>query len=282
MTCDTWHSKAYIYAKEFSFERLHVMATKVALVTASSAGLGAAIAKSLSSSFRVVINYYSRPEKAAEVAKECEALSLQINKQNPTPQFAQFHTIQADVSKRSEIQRLVKETVDIMGRLDVVVSNAGWTRMTTFSNFDEQLIEDDWDQCFNMNVKSHLWILAAAKPHLEASEDGGSLITVASMAGVRPGGSSLPYSVTKAAQIHLMKGLALICGPKIRCNAVSPGLMLTEWGQKFSQSKIKATTEKGTLKRLATVEDVAEQVRTLATNKSMTGQNIVLDCGIAV
>jgi NAD(P)-dependent dehydrogenase (short-subunit alcohol dehydrogenase family) len=258
------------------------MATKVALVTASSAGLGAAIAKSLSPSFRVVINYYSRSEKAAEVVKECEALSSLGNKPDSTSPSPQFHTIQADVSKRSEIQRLVQETVDTMGRLDVVVSNAGWTRLTTFANLDEQLVEEDWDKCFNVNVKSHLWIFAAVKPYLEAIDEGGSFITVASMAGVKPGGSSLPYSVTKAAQIHLMKGLATISGPKIRCNAVSPGLMLTEWGQQFSESKIQATTEKGILKTLATVEDVAEQVRTLATNKSMTGQNIVMDCGIAV
>ena len=169
-----------------------------------------------------------------------------------------------------------------MGRLDVVVSNAGWTRMTTFTNLDEQLFEDDWDKCFNMNVKSHLWILAAAKPHLEASDDGGTFITVASLAGVRPMGSSLPYSVTKAAQIHLVKGLALICGPKIRCNVVSPGLLLTEWGQRFSEDKIQATIEKSMLKRVPTVEDVADQVRTLAMSKSITGQNIVMDCGIAV
>ena len=58
--------------------------------------------------------------------------------------------------------------------------------------------------------------------------------------------------------------------------------MLTEWGNKFPESKIKAATETGMLKSLATVEDVAEQVRTLATTKSMTGQNIILDCGIAV
>jgi NAD(P)-dependent dehydrogenase (short-subunit alcohol dehydrogenase family) len=258
------------------------MATKVALVTASSAGLGAAIAKSLAPSFRVVVNYFSRPEKAADVVKECEAVASLGAAPDRPPPSPRFHTIQADVSSRAEVQRLVKETVDTMGRLDVVVSNAGWTRVTTFGNLDEQLVEDDWDRCFNVNVKSHLWILAAAKPYLEASEDGGSFITVASMAGVRPGGSSLPYSVTKAAQIHLMKGLAVICGPKIRCNAVSPGLMLTEWGQNFPESKIKATTEKGILRSLATVEDVADQVRTLALNKSMTGQNIVIDCGIAV
>ena len=133
-----------------------------------------------------------------------------------------------------------------------------------------------------MNVKSHLWLLYAAKPHLEASEDGGSFITVASLAGVRPSGSSLPYSVTKAAQIHLMKGLSVICGPKIRCNTISPGLMMTEWGQKFPEKSVKAVTERGALKRLAEPDDVAEQVKTMALSKSMTGQNVVVDCGIAI
>lgn len=258
------------------------MPIKVALVTASSAGLGAAIAKCLAPSFRVVINYCSRPEKAAEVIKACEALASLNNSPDSAPTSPRFHTIQADVSKRSEVQSMVKETVDTMGRLDVVVSNAGWTRITTFENLDEQLLEEDWDRCFNMNVKSHLWILVAAKPYLEASDGGGSFITIASIGGVRPGGSSLPYSVTKAAQIHLIKGLAMICGPKIRCNSVSPGLLMTEWGHKFPESKIKAVTQMALLKAPTAVEDVAEQVRTLATNKSMTGQNIVVDCGLVL
>jgi len=254
------------------------MATKVALITASSAGLGAAVAKSLSPNYRVVLNYFSRPEKAAEVIKECETIpSQQSSSSQP-----RFHSIQADISQRSEIQRLVKETVEKMGRLDVVVSNGGWTKMTNFFDLEQNVNEDDWDKCFNMNVKAHLWLFHAAKPHFEANEEGGSFLTVASLAGVRPSGSSLPYSVTKAAEIHLTKGLATISGPKIRCNSVSPGLMMTEWGQKFPEAKVKAATEKGVLKSLATVEDVAEQVRTIVMSKSMTGQNVVLDCGIAI
>jgi NAD(P)-dependent dehydrogenase (short-subunit alcohol dehydrogenase family) len=254
------------------------MATKVALITASSAGLGAAVAKSLSPNYRVVLNYFSRPEKAAEVIKECEA----IPSQQSSPSQPRFHSIQADISQRSEIQRLVKETVDKMGRLDVVVSNGGWTRMANFFDLEQNVNEEDWDRCFNMNVKAHLWLFHAAKPHFEANEEGGSFLTVASLAGVRPSGSSLPYSVTKAAEIHLTKGLATISGPKIRCNSVSPGLMMTEWGQKFPEARVKAATEKGVLKSLATVEDVAEQVRTIVMSKSMTGQNVVLDCGIAI
>ena len=194
------------------------MATKVALVTASSAGVGAAIAKALAPHFRVVVNYFSRPEKAAEVLRECEAAA---SSQTSSSQ-RRFHSIQADVAKRSEVQRLVEETVQEMGRLDVVVSNAGWTRVVDFFNLEENVSEEDWDRCFNMNVKAHLWLLHAAKPHLEANEDGGSFVTVASLAGVRPSGSSLPYAVTKAAAIHLTKGLAITCAPKIRCNSVSP------------------------------------------------------------
>jgi NAD(P)-dependent dehydrogenase (short-subunit alcohol dehydrogenase family) len=204
------------------------MAAKVALVTASSAGLGAATVKALATHFRVVVNYHSRPEKAEQVIKEASAVTPTYESTSEP----RFHAIKADISQRSEIQRLVAETVAKMGRLDVVVSNGGWTRLTDFSNLEEQIVEDDWDRCFNVNVKSHLWLLYAAKPHLESHPEdgiGGAFVTVASLAGVRPSGSSLPYSVTKAAEIHLTKGLAVICGPKVRCNCVSPGLMLTEW-----------------------------------------------------
>lgn len=256
------------------------MATKVALVTASSAGLGAACVKALARDFRVVVNYYSRPEKAETVIKEAEA--VQPSYSSSSSSGPRFTSIQADMGQRSEIQRLVQETVEKMGRLDVVVSNQGWTRITNFFDFDDQVREEDWDRCFNLNVKSHLWLMQAAKPYLEISEGGGSFVTVASLAGVRPSGSSLPYAVTKAAQIHLSKGLAIICGPKIRVNSVSPGLMMTEWGANFPESKVKATTEKSALKSLATPEDVAEQVRMLAVGKSMTGQNLVMDCGIAI
>ncbi|KAK5449681.1 hypothetical protein LTS15_008756 [Exophiala xenobiotica] len=265
------------------------MTAKVALVTASSAGLGAATVKALAPYFRVVVNYNSRAEKAQEVINQASAIKplTYSDTDNDKQQQPRFHAIKADISSRSEIQRLVAETVDVMGRLDVVVSNAGWTRLTNFFDIDQQVNEDDWDKCFNLNVKAHLWLLYAAKDHLEKAADeeggiGGAFVTVASLAGVRPSGSSLPYSVTKAAEIHLTKGLAIICGKKIRCNSVSPGLMMTEWGNKFPETKVKATTEKSALKSTASPEDVAEQIRTLVLSKSITGQNIVMDCGIAI
>lgn len=253
------------------------MAAKVALVTASSAGLGAACVRTLASHYRVVVNYHSRLEKAEEVVKDAEAVTPTYSTSEP-----RFHIIKGDVTQRGEINRIVQETVDKMGRLDLVVSNAGWTRLTNFFDLEQQVNEEDWDRCFNVNVKSHLWLFYAAKPHLEKSEGSGAFITVASLAGVRPSGSSLPYATTKAAEIHMTKGLALIAGKTIRCNSVSPGLMLTEWGSKFPESKVSATKEKSALKNTATPEDVAEQVKCLALSKSITGQNVVIDCGIAI
>ena len=249
------------------------MASPVALVTASSAGLGAAVVKALAPTHRVVVNYFSRPEKADQVMAECA--SIPAPHKSSSSEQPRFHSIQADMASRASIQALVKETVDKMGRLDVIVSNAGWTRMVNFMDLEANVDEEDWDRCFNVNVKAHLWLFHAAKPHLEAAPGGGSFVTVASLAGVRPSGSSLPYSVTKAAEIHLTKGLATIAGPKVRCNVVSPGLMMTEWGQKFSEARVQAAKDKGALKSLASVEDVAEMVRTLVMSKSITGQNIV-------
>jgi NAD(P)-dependent dehydrogenase (short-subunit alcohol dehydrogenase family) len=252
---------------------------RVALITASSAGLGAAIAHSLAPHYRVVLNYFSRPAKAQSVIDAASQLPSFYTLPAGQPRF---HAIKADASNKEDIKRLVSETVDVMGRLDVVVSNNGWTRLTNFMDLEQQVVEEDWDRCFEVNVKSHLWLLYAAKPHLEKSEGGGAFVTVASLAGVRPSGSSLPYSVTKAAEIHLTKGLAMICGEKVRCNSVSPGLMLTEWGEKFPKEKVEATKGKAALKRTAEPEDVAEQVKALVMSRSITGQNIVIDCGIAI
>jgi len=223
-------------------------AQKVALITAGTAGLGAQIARILAPDFRLAINYANNSARANTLLEELNAIpSTAKSAQEP-----RFESIQADVGDRAAVKQLVQDTVTKFGRLDVVVSNAGWTRVTNFANLDEGMEDEDWDRCFLYNVKSHLWLMHAAKSHLEESE--GAFITTASIAGVKPSGSSLPYSVTKAAAIHLSKALAVICSPKIRVNSVSPGLLLTEWGMKFGPKKIEAATQATKLKRLATVE----------------------------
>ncbi|PVH75035.1 short chain dehydrogenase [Cadophora sp. DSE1049] len=247
----------------------------VVLVTAGSAGVGAATAKVFATAgYRVVINYSSNEKRASDLLVELERLSS-IGPSKDAKQ--NFLSIKADLTQMSDIARLVDEVISGMGRLDVVFSNGGWTVVTNFNDLEDNLDEDIWDRCWNMNVKSHLWLFHAAKKHLEAAE--GCFITTASLAGVKPSGSSIAYSVTKAAQLHLVKTLATISGPHIRVNSVSPGLLLTEWGLKFPQEKLDASKAKTKLNRFATVEDVAEQVLCFAKSKSVTGSNAIIDAG---
>ncbi|KAG0649117.1 Granaticin polyketide synthase ketoacyl reductase 2 [Hyphodiscus hymeniophilus] len=249
----------------------------VALITAGSAGLGAATAKLFATSgMRVVVNYASNASRAEQVVQELEKLSP-IPKQAGTKNFT---SIRADLSKKDDVIRLVDETTAEMGRLDVLFSNGGWTMFRNFQDLDDNMNEDDWDRCFTMNVKSHLWLMHAARKWLDESE--GVFITTASMAGVKPSGSSLPYSVTKAAQIHLVKGLATIASPRVRVNSVSPGLLLTDWGLQFPEAKREAYKARTQLKKIPSVEDVAEQVLCFVKSRTVTGVNAIIDAGVSL
>ncbi|KAK3950942.1 hypothetical protein QBC32DRAFT_216219 [Pseudoneurospora amorphoporcata] len=110
-------------------------------------------------------------------------------------------------------------------------------------------------------------------------------ITAASLAGVKVSGSSLAYSVTKAAQFHLAKGLAQIAAPRIRVNTmltISRLQTWLDWGLQFPPEKQEEAREKSKLNRLATVEDVAEQVLCFVKSKSVTGVNAIIDGGMAL
>lgn len=172
---------------------------KVALVTAGSAGLGAAIARvlALELGMSVTINYHNNADRARALVQELQDTwaSRQATDTTQTPPPV-FHAIRADICKRAEIIRLVEETTAASGgRLDAVISNVGWTRMRDFSNLEDGVDEEDWDLCFGANVKAHLWLFHAARRWLEESnarEEGSAVfVSTASIAGCKPSGSSL-------------------------------------------------------------------------------------------
>lgn len=159
------------------------MSRKVALVTGASRGLGAAIARVLARDMDVLINYSSDPAPAKTLIQDLRA---EHSDRKPTPQFT---AVKANLADRAGINDLVEQTIQTMGRLDVVISNVGWTRMTDFMDIDEADNDLDWDRCFEMNVKSHFYLFQACRRYLAESE--GSFIATASVAGVKPSGSSL-------------------------------------------------------------------------------------------
>ncbi|KAF2127403.1 short chain dehydrogenase/reductase [Dothidotthia symphoricarpi CBS 119687] len=240
------------------------------LVTGGSAGLGELISLTFAKQgCNVAINFFNRLEPAQKVQKACEE------------QGVKAVVVKADMTSTAEAKRAVEETIEQLGGIDIVISNAGWTKFCEWTDLDG-LSEADWDRCWAANVKVPKALLQAAKPAFDKNPDGGQMITTGSIAGVSQGGSSMAYSVTKCAQLQLVKCLAVTVGPKIRVNTVLPGLLMTEWGQKYSPERIEAMKKAAVLKQDTDMQDCVDAFVMLARNTSMTGMRIQVDAGLNV
>ncbi|PWY76409.1 NADP(+)-dependent dehydrogenase [Aspergillus sclerotioniger CBS 115572] len=249
---------------------MYSLRNRSALITGGSRGLGALVARKYAAEgCNVAINYASSKDDADNLAAEIRE-KYKVN----------AITIQGDAGRQSDCVNAVKTTIQQLGGLDIVVSNAGWTKITKFGDLDA-MDNEDWDKCWSVNVKGHLYLFKAALPTFNANPEGGVFLLTSSIAAVTPTGSSLPYAVTKAGGLHLVKCLAQTQGSKIRVNAVLPGLLLTEWGQRFSPEAIEKWTASTSLKKAPDLEDTANVYVMLAQNTSMTGQSIQIDSGFS-
>lgn len=248
------------------------LAGKCALVTGGSAGLGAAVCEQLAAEgVNVAINYAHSRERAEELAQK-------LRNEHKVKVFV----IQSDLfSGREAAEKTVADAYEAMGQLDMVVSNAGWTKVVPYSDLDS-LDEGVWDMCLQANIKTHFFLFRAAKPHLEKSQDGGTFIVSASVAGRATQGSSIAYAVSKAGLIHMVKMLAKTLGPRVRLHAVCPGLLLTDWGRSFPQAAIDDMTERSPLKVTTDVDETAAHFVFLCKMASSTGSVVAMDAGISL
>ena len=235
---------------------------KVALVTGSSSGIGEAVARLYAAEgASVVVNSVTSVE-----AGQAVAASL------PDAIY-----VQADVSDESQAVALVAAAVDRWGRLDVLVNNAGWTQVVPHADL-AGATDEIWHRIFNTNVMG-TWYVSRASVDALRRDGGGCIINVTSLAGVRPGGSSIPYAVSKAGLNHLTLLLANVLGPEIRVNAVAPGLVDTPWTSDWDavRSMVK---ERAPLGRSGQPEDIAEVCLMLATAPYTTGDVVKADGGL--
>ncbi|KIV88680.1 hypothetical protein, variant [Exophiala mesophila] len=241
------------------------------LVTGGGRGLGAVIVdKFAAEGANVAVNYVASKDKAVEVAEK-------VAKDYGVKAIV----LQADIGVIADCQQVVKETIEQLGGIDIIVNNAGWTRFSNFGDLND-LSHDEWQKCWSTNVMSQLVLMQSALPTFNANPDGGVFLISSSIAGISLGGSSMGYSVTKAAGLHLMKCLAATQGPKVRVNAVLPGLLLTEWGLKYSEERIEAIKNMAALKHETFLDDCADAFISLAKNSSQTGVSTVVDAGVAI
>ncbi len=239
---------------------------KVALITGGGTGLGREIARQLAlEGMQVAINYSRSKQDADETVEELTGMGVKAQ------------AVQADVSKPAEIQRMVDETATAFGRIDLLINNAGVTKFVAFPDLDA-LDEEAWDNILAINTKAPFFAAKAVAPIMRAN-GGGQIINTASIAGLRAMGSSIAYCTSKAGMLHLTRCLAMALAPDIQVNAIAPGLLLTRWGVKFGEERIRQIEQQLPLKRITPLEDCAAAYIMLARNTSITGQVITIDGG---
>jgi ketoreductase RED2 len=237
-------------------------AGKVAIVTGSSSGIGQDVAERLASlGAHVVVNSSSSVEAGEAVAASLATEGLYVR---------------ADISDQSQGQALLDATMAKFGRLDMLINNAGWTTLVAHHDLDG-LTDDVFRKTFEVNVFGTWWLTKAAIPLLRASDDP-NIVNITSVAGIRPVGSSMAYSMTKAALNQMTVLLAKSYGP-IRCNAVAPGLVVTPWTEDWGGQHA-AVAATAPLKRSATPADCTEAVLACLRNTYMTGNIIIVDGGL--
>lgn len=241
----------------------------MALVTGGATGLGREICLLLGyRGMHVAVNYSHSHDDAEATVADLRALGVQS---------AAFH---ADVGRPEDVQHLVTAVFEQFGRIDVLVSNAGTTIFRPFQDLDG-VSEDDWDRIMDVNVKA-TWRLAKALAPIMKRGGFGHIVTISSIAGLNASGSSLPYSVSKAALIQLTRGLAVALAPEIRVNTVAPGLMETRWVRGLGASTIDNLVAASPLRMASSVADAAHQVLNFIESTSVTGSVAVVDAGSTI
>jgi pteridine reductase len=184
------------------------------------------------------------------------------------------HLLQADLTDRTQVDRLARDALAVRGGLDLLVHNA--------ANFDrvlpDELSAEVWDRAFALNVTAPYLLTIALAPALRAAR--GSVVAVTCLSAERPWKNYVPYSASKAALANLVKGFSLALAPEVRVNAVAPGTVMPP--ADYEEDKLARIREKVPLARLGEAEDVARAVVFLAENDYVTGQTIVVDGGRSI
>jgi 3-oxoacyl-[acyl-carrier protein] reductase len=242
---------------------------RVALVTGSATGIGRAIAERFArAGAKVAVNYRASRNPAEELVSQLRSAG------------AKAIAIQANVSSDAEVRAMLAQVEREFGHLDVLINNAGWSTRVPHRNLDE-LTDDIWDKTFDINLRGVFYCIRAAAPLLR-KQPGAAIVNVASVAGSTGVGSSIAYAAAKAGVLTMTKSLARALAPEIRVNAISPGLIRTQFAARpDSDSAFQAEQGVTPLKRLATVAECAEAVFFLASAATaVTGQTILVDGGL--
>jgi len=238
---------------------------KKVLITGGSRGIGASmVLRCAELGADVCFTYLSSEESAKVVQGEAEAHGVQC------------HIFKSDASDFAQAEKLIKDVLEAMGKIDVLVNNAGITKDTLML----RMTEEQWDQVMAVNLKSVFNLTRhALRPMMK--ERSGSIINVSSVVGVFGNAGQANYAASKAGIIGFSKSIAKEVGSRnIRCNALAPGFIGTDMTDKLDDATKANFLSNIPLKRLATPEEVADVTAWLGSDMSsyVTGQ-VISVCG---
>jgi 3-oxoacyl-[acyl-carrier protein] reductase len=242
---------------------------KVAIVTGASRGLGKATALALAGAgAKVVVNYAGSAALAEETVAEIRS------------QGGEAVAVQADVSNAQDVERLLSSTLEVFGRVDVLVNNAGITR----DNLLLRMKEQDWDAVLDTNLKGiFLSTKAVTKPMMK--QRFGRIINLTSVVGLTGNAGQANYAAAKAGVVGFTKSCAReLASRGITVNAVAPGFIQTDMTDKLPEELKQKMLGEIPLGRLGEAKDVANLVVFLASEEAsyITGQTINVDGGMVM
>lgn len=252
---------------------------KTAIVTGGSAGIGFATAKAL----------YSEGVSVAIVARDPERLETAANAIRELPnQGNKVIAISADLTQPESIEKVVSQTLETFGQIDILINNAGSARAGSFLDLDDQTFLDAW----NLKLLGYIRLVKAIVPEQIRRKDG-RIVNIIGGAGRTPRPNFLPGGTTNAALLNFTRGISKeLAQHNIRINAISPGLTATERAEQLaiqqaqssniSVEEIKAQSLKAIpLGKLVQPEEIANLALFLVSNlaASITGAEIIVDGG---
>lgn len=243
---------------------------RVVVITGATGGIGKEVAYIFAKNgYQVVLGYRSENKKniVEEIKKNCEEYSGKI-----------AYCIRADVSIADECKDLVEETIKLLGRIDVLVNNAGQMQYGLL----HRTRDDVYESLVRTNQNSVFYMMKYAIKEM-IKQKSGSIVNVSSMAGISGSTGLSVYAATKAAIIALTKSVALENAERgIRINAVAPGMVQTPMSETFSDEQVANMSRQIPMKRFATAQEVAKAIYWLAGEDAsyVTGEVLELSGGL--
>lgn len=242
---------------------------KVALITGGNGGIGKAISIKLAKQgYDIVINYYSDYEGALETKTICEKYKVNVM------------LYKCDVSNFDEVENMMRNIVEQMGRIDVLVNNSGVTKDTLIL----RMKESDFDRVININLKGCFNCIKHISK-IMMKQKFGVIVNISSVVGLVGNAGQVNYSASKSGILGITKSVAKeLVSLNVRCNAIAPGFIETDMTENLPETVKEDILKSIPMKKMGNPEDVANVVNFLVSDESkyITGQVINVDGGMVM